>query len=654
MLSVNRIVFSKNFSYKNSVKHRNFSNKNRIKDVNYQYLQRSKVPTMHFQKSLPRLPVPELGKTSERYLNALRPILTSQQYEEAVKRTNDFISNEGKVLQDKLILKDKANKHTSYISEYWFDLYLRDRAPLPINYNPLIVFQNDERPEYNNQLLRAANLLTSAVRFMLSLRDRVLEPEVYHMNPKKSNTPMFRTVTGLLPEAVSWYGAYLFKAFPLDMSQFDGLFGATRIPKLNKDLIFRDPNSKHVLVQRKGHFYAFDVLDSDGNLLSPTELLANLKHIMDDNSPVSEHPLGVLTCQNRDEWARQRTHLEETGNTEALNKIDSAIFNLILDEETILDDKHSILKQYLHADGTNRWFDKSFSLIVTKDGVSGINFEHSWGDGVAVLRFFQDIYAETTKKPFLNPESRPAGSNVTARRLEFKLDDKSKRFVNKARSEYKEWCDSLSIDYILYEQLTKEACKKYQVSPDCVMQLGFQAAYHLLRGGYAGTYESCSTSAFKHGRTETMRPCTDKTKAFCDGLHMNSSSKDELRALMADCSVYHSELVKQAAMGQGFDRHMFALKKIAEENNLPVPALFDSYEYKFLNKSILSTSTLSSPSVLAGGFGPVAQDGFGIGYSAFADKLGAAVTSYKQHNCSTQYVEALHKSFEDIRKLLSG
>ncbi|CAG9129159.1 unnamed protein product [Plutella xylostella] len=741
MLSVNRIVFSKNFSYKNSVKHRNFSNKNRIKDVNYQYLQRSKVPTMHFQKSLPRLPVPELGKTSERYLNALRPILTSQQYEEAVKRTNDFTSNEGKVLQDELILKDKANKHTSYISEYWFDLYLRDRAPLPINYNPLIVFQNDERPEYNNQLLRAANLLTSAVRFMLSLRDRVLEPEVYHMNPKKSNTPMFRTVTGLLPEAVSWYGAYLFKAFPLDMSQFDGLFGATRIPKLNKDLIFRDPNSKHVLVQRKGHFYAFDVLDSDGNLLSPTELLANLKHIMDDNSPVSEHPLGVLTCQNRDEWARQRTHLEETGNTEALNKIDSAIFNLILDEETIHDDKHSILKQYLHADGTNRWFDKSFSLIVTKDGVSGINFEHSWGDGVAVLRFFQDIYAETTKTPFLNPESRPAGSNVTARKLEFNLDDKSKHFVNKARSEYKEWCDSLSIDYILYEQLTKEACKKYQVSPDCVMQLGFQAAYHLLRGGYAGTYESCSTSAFKHGRTETMRPCTDKTKAyhllrggyagtyescstsafkhgrtetmrpctdktkaFCDGLHMNSSSKDELRALMADCSVYHSELVKQAAMGQGtisiilygerktffapspqqhktkdqlralmadcsvyhsdlvkqaamgqgFDRHMFALKKIAEENNLPVPALFDSYEYKFLNKSILSTSTLSSPSVLAGGFGPVAKDGFGIGYSAFADKLGAAVTSYKQHNSSTQYVEALHKSFEDIRKLLSG
>lgn len=182
---------------------RNFAKKS-IRDVEYQYIQRSKVPTMHFQKSLPRLPVPELNKTGERYLRALRPLLNNEQHENAVQRTNNFINGEGKILQDKLVLKDKSNKHTSYISEYWFDLYLRDRAALPINYNPLVVMQNDARPEYNNQLVRATNLLTSAVRFMLSLRNEILEPEVFHLNPKKSNTQMFRTVVGLLPEAVSW------------------------------------------------------------------------------------------------------------------------------------------------------------------------------------------------------------------------------------------------------------------------------------------------------------------------------------------------------------------------------------------------------------------------------------------------------------------
>lgn len=175
-----------------------------VRDTVYQYLQKSKVPTMHFQKSLPRLPIPELEKTGERFLNALKPILTVDHFEIDRVNTNEFVKNEGKLLQEKLLKKDKMNKHTSYISDYWFDLYLRDRAPLPINYNPLIVFQNDTKENYNNQLIRASNLLISASRFMLSLKEGILEPEVYHLNPKKSNTPLFRTVTGLLPEAISW------------------------------------------------------------------------------------------------------------------------------------------------------------------------------------------------------------------------------------------------------------------------------------------------------------------------------------------------------------------------------------------------------------------------------------------------------------------
>lgn len=37
-------------------------------------------------------------------------------------------------------------------------------------------------------------------------------------------------------------------------------------------------------------------------------------------------------------------------------------------------------------------------------------------------------------------------------------------------------------------------------------------AYDLLADKQVATYESCSTAAFKHGRTETMRPCTIETK----------------------------------------------------------------------------------------------------------------------------------------------
>ena len=55
-----------------------------------------------------------------------------------------------------------------------------------------------------------------------------------------------------------------------------------------------------------------------------------------------------------------------------------------------------------------RWFDKCFSVILTKDGRAAVNFEHSWGDGVAVLRYFNEIWKETTENPFVHPDTPPA------------------------------------------------------------------------------------------------------------------------------------------------------------------------------------------------------------------------------------------------------
>lgn len=74
-------------------------------------------------------------------------------------------------------------------------------------------------------------------------------------------------------------------------------------------------------------------------------------------------------------------------------------------------------------------------------------------------------------------------------------------------------------------------------------------AYRKVFGHTAATYESCSTSAFKHGRTETIRPATMATNAACD-LFSKQASKEELLAALATCSTVHGELTKNAAMGE--------------------------------------------------------------------------------------------------------
>ncbi|NWY29885.1 CPT2 palmitoyltransferase, partial [Pheucticus melanocephalus] len=621
-----------------------------------EFLHRSIVPTMHYQKSLPRLPVPKLEDTIKRYLNAQKPLLNDEQFRKTEELARAFEKGIGRELHEQLVAQDNQNKHTSYITGPWFDMYLKAREPILLNFNPFMSFNPDPKPEYNDQLIRATNMTVSAIRFMKTFRAGYLEPEVFHLNPEKSDTEIFKKIIRFVPSSISWFGAYMVNAYPLDMSQYFRLFNSTRIPKLNKDELYTDEKAKHLLVLRNGNFYVFDVIDRDGNMLKPSEIQAHLKYILSDNSPAPAFPLGYLTSENRDTWALLRKNLLDNGNEEALQKVDSAVFCLSLDDFPIKDLVH-LSHTMLHGDGANRWFDKSFSLIITKDGTAGINFEHSWGDGVAVLRFQNEVFKDSTTTPAISPQSQPASvdSSRAVQKLDFKLNDALKAGITKAKQTFDATVESLSLDMIRFQEGGKELLKQKKVSPDAVAQLAFQMAFLRQYDQTVATYESCSTAAFKHGRTETIRPASVHTKkcseAFVKGLSKHST--EELQNLIMECSKYHGRLTKEAAMGQGFDRHLFSLRCLALSKGLPLPEFYQDQAYARLNHNIISTSTLVSPAVQLGGFGPVVADGFGVGYQVQDDWIGCNVSSYPARN-GKEYLQCIYKSLEDIFKVLKG
>lgn len=212
---------------------------------------------------------------------------------------------------------------------------------------------------------------------------------------------------------------------------------------------------------------------------------------------------------------------------------------------------------------------------------------------------------------------------------------------------------------MIYHDMNKPYCKKHRVSPDAVMQLGFQLAYLKQNGEYVGTYESCSTAAFRHGRTETIRPCTAATKEVCDAIVKRrrdgqSLSDLQLRELLLNCSKAHGVLIKEAAMGQGFDRHLFGLKQIGQVNGIEPDALYSDGFYKKLNCNILSSSALTSPALYAGGFGPVERNGYGIGYNILDFGLGTIVTSYKDQRNGSDFSQCLKESYDDIKTILDS
>ncbi|CAJ0558722.1 unnamed protein product, partial [Mesorhabditis spiculigera] len=208
-----------------------------LTDAEYQFLHKSELPSYHFQKSLRRLPIPKLSDTSNRYLASAKVVLGEADYARTEKLMREFENGEGKELQAELLKYDKNHKDTSYISEPWFDIYLRARVPCPVNYNPFMMYAADPNEKFMEQATRATNFAISYARIKKSLDAEVLAPEVFHMNPKKSDTKTFRRVCRMLPPSLSWFGAVAFKAFPLDMSQYKSLFNGSRVPKKEKENI---------------------------------------------------------------------------------------------------------------------------------------------------------------------------------------------------------------------------------------------------------------------------------------------------------------------------------------------------------------------------------------------------------------------------------
>ncbi|VDO21531.1 unnamed protein product, partial [Heligmosomoides polygyrus] len=179
----------------------------------YQFLQRSVIPTYHFQKSLRRLPIPKLSDTCNRcesssyvelkgvkfvflfrFLASAKVVLNDAVYSRTEGTVRSFEQTEGQELQKALIDYDRNHKDTSYISEPWFDMYLRSRLPCPVNFNPFMMYAPDPDARFNHQLSRATNFAISFARFRRALDNNMLAPEVFHLNPKKSDTKLFRNV----------------------------------------------------------------------------------------------------------------------------------------------------------------------------------------------------------------------------------------------------------------------------------------------------------------------------------------------------------------------------------------------------------------------------------------------------------------------------
>jgi len=600
-----------------------------------------------FQGSLPTLPLPSVKETVQRHLESVRPLCDDNEFNKFVQLSQEFESTLGKKLQRWLQLKWWTSDN--YVSDWWEEyVYLRGRSSLMINsnYYTLDAIKKSPTPI---QAARAGNLVHMAFQFR-------------RQSAKQELTPII--VQGIIP---------------MCSAQYDRFFNTTRIPGVETDTIMHLSDSTYVVVMHKGRFFRLCCYNK-GQLLNSAELQKQIQGILDDLSPVDEGEeyLGVFTASDRVTWAEARNKFFNKGlNKDSLDIIEKAAFVLVLDEESYGYDPENDLElsrfgaAMLHGKCYNRWFDKSVQIIVGANGHIGLNGEHSWADAPIVGHFWEfvignDLGCAPGAVMNYDSEGNCFGSisevPPKARKLRWDVPQECQNVMQKCLKEAQLLADDLHLHILMHPAYGKGFMKKCNLSPDAYIQMALQLAYYRDAGKFCLTYEASMTRLFREGRTETVRSCTMESSAWARSMDDPDIKDEERLVLLRKACLRHQRGYQEAMTGKGVDRHLFALYVVSKYLNV---------ESEFLKKVLgepwmLSTSQTpirgeynekgddSSLLCAGGGFGPVADDGYGVSYVINGENCIFFHVSCKrkcQQTDAYRFAKRIERALDDLRKM---
>jgi len=574
------------------------------------------------QATLPKLPVPPLDQTLDKYLNTVKPLLSDTQFETTTARVNEFRNGVGPQLHKHLCERQQQHP-VSWLEEWWEEFaYLRSRVPLVINSN----WYGSDRParfwEHNTLQSRMSGIIYASVQFREMMHRGDLEP---------------LRIAG---------------ALPLCMNQYTRLFSTCRVPGIDKDKLvtYERHESRHVIVIRRGQLYRVDVYYGDNTPLTVEEIEHQLNYILaQDNN--NEPPIGALTSQNRDIWAKWRTHLiDQNGNGENIHQVESALFVCCIEESEPQSVEESC-QTIFYGNVENRWYDKSFQLCVFQNGRLGANVEHTWADAPIVIHLFDYCFGIEDNRPHSPGKIR---NLAPPRRLHWEIDSEVKNAISEAIDTHQRVAIDNGVDLHIFDHqhFGKGLIKQAKISPDGFCQMALQLAYYRIHGEFCLTYESAQTRMFLHGRTETVRSASNDSAAFCKSMEDPSTRKQDRLKLLRTATENHVKYMRECMNGQGVDRALLGLQIVAAGSGMnPLPSIFTDDAWQLQYK--LSSSQSPGQRTTGGGFGPNAHDGYGISYVVCEDKIIFHITSWKESKVadSRKFAQKLEESLLDIRSV---
>ncbi|KFO28312.1 Carnitine O-palmitoyltransferase 1, liver isoform [Fukomys damarensis] len=643
-----------------------------------------------FQTSLPRQPVPAVKNTMKRYLESVKPLMKEEEFKRMTELAQDFAVNLGPKLQ--WYLKLKSWWATNYVSDWWEEyIYLRGRGPLMVNSNYyamellyvtptpiqaaragntihsiLLYRQKLDREEIQPIRLAASIPLCSAQWERLFNTCRVPGEETDTIQHLKDSRHIVVFHRGRYFKVWLYHNGRLLK--PRELEQ--------QIQWILEDPSEPQAGEAKLAALTAGDRLLFHLVVTTTSIVrypsvatAPSSLVALLSCVGDgsqDSASIRVSPGWVtfvlwagacvgdcgMACmdllapraisepEKRIPWAKCRQAYFARGkNKQSLDAVEKAAFFVTLDEteqgyrkedpEASLD---SYAKSLLHGQCYDRWFDKSLTFIVFKNGKIGMNAEHSWADAPIVAHLWEEIMATDWFQLGYEDDGHCKGNtnpNIPyPTRLQWDIPEACREVIETSLSSANLLANNVDMHSFPFHVFGKGLIKKCRTSPDAFIQLALQLAHYKDMGKFCLTYEASMTRLFREGRTETVRSCTTESCNFVLAMvDPTQTVEQKLKLFKAACEK-HQLLYRLAMTGSGIDRHLFCLYVVSKYLGVESPFLKEVLSEPWR----LSTSQTPQQQVElfdfvkypnyvsgGGGFGPVADDGYGVSYIIVGD-----------------------------------
>lgn len=432
-------------------------------------------------------------------------------------------------------------------------------------------------------------------------------------------------------------GPDITRAGPLDMNQYRNLFNISRIPLPGSDAFSRaDPTARHVTVLINDFIYSVDVFgepaaDGISDALPYGEIERLLQAASADakrrtDSGEKAALVGILTADHRDTWTvnRERVVLHDPKNRETLDAINRSLVAVSLDRYTLptLPSEDPLRMAPIDAQmrntgtgingGRNRWYDKCLTIVVENNGRAGLMGEHSPVDAL-IPSFVVDYALEqpVDNAQFTTTQGAAPALGEGYRREDFVVDDEIQTEIKACQKRNEALIEDSDVSTLWWEEYGTEWIKRNaKMAPDAYIQQVLQLAWNRDQGYPTATYETASTRAFKHGRTEVIRTLSPESRDFVKAMDDPNVSREKRYELLVKATVEHSNLTKKSSVGEGYDRYLMGLKvQLRPGETHP---LFEDELYAKSQEWKLSTSGLSSGiRFMATGFGAAWPNGYG-------------------------------------------